>query len=97
MKKLVTDSGIVVKWCVSEFDSAQAKLIYDEYEAGNLEFLAPSLLPAEVGNIIWKKRIFQNLSEINAEDAIKIYQQVAFTLIPISLLFDDAYNNRRQI
>ncbi len=91
MKKIITDSGIVIKWCVSEFDSAQAKLIYDEYEAGRLEFLAPSLLPAEVGNIIWKKRIFQSLSEINAEDAIKIYQQVAFTLTQISLLFDDAY------
>lgn len=91
MKKLVTDSGIVIKWCVSESDSAQAKLIYDKYEEGNLEFLAPSLLPAEIGNIIWKKRVFQNLSEINAEAAIKIYQQIAFTLTPIALLFDDTF------
>lgn len=91
MKKLVTDSGIVIKWCVSESDSAQAKLIYDKYEEGNLEFLAPSLLPAEIGNIIWKKLVFQNLSEINAEAAIKIYQQIAFTLTPISLLFDDTF------
>ncbi len=91
MEKLVTDSSIVVKWCVSETDSNQAKLIYDRYENGNIEFLAPSLLPAEVGNIIWKKRIFHNLSEINAENAIKLFQQIDFTLTPISLLFDDAY------
>lgn len=91
MKKLVVDSGIVIKWCVSEFDSNQAKLIYDQYENGNLELFAPSLLHAEIGNIIWKKQVFQNLSETSVENAIKLFQQVNFTLIPISILFDDAY------
>lgn len=91
MEKLAVDSGIVIKWCVSEFDSNQAKLIYDKYQNGNLELLAPSLLHAEIGNILWKKRIFQNLSEANVENAIKLFQQVNFTLTPISVLFDDAY------
>lgn len=91
MKKLVVDSGVVIKWCVSEFDSNQAKVIYDQYENGNPGFLAPSLLHAEIGNIIWKKRVFQNLSEVNAENAVRLFQQVNFTLTPTTLLFDDAF------
>ncbi len=60
MKNLVVDSGISVKWFIEEDDSDIAQLIYDEYESGNLLFLAPDLIYAEFGNIIWKKLIFKN-------------------------------------
>lgn len=91
MKNLVTDSGVAVKWFIEEDDSDTAQLIYDEYENDNLSFLAPSLLHAKFGNIIWKKQIFQGISAVEADFAVKKLQAVSFILTPITSLFDDAY------
>ncbi len=91
MKNLVVDSGITVKWFIEEADSDTAQLIYDEYENGNLSFLAPSLIHAEYGNIIWKKHIFQGLSVDDANFAIKQFQNILFNLTPITTLFDEAF------
>ncbi|MCY7347334.1 MAG: type II toxin-antitoxin system VapC family toxin [Pyrinomonadaceae bacterium] len=91
MKNLVVDSGITVKWFVEESDSNIAQLIYDEYESGNLSLLAPDLIYAEYGNIIWKKQIFQGISATEAEFACKKFQNISFVLTPNPLLFDDAY------
>lgn len=87
----VVDSGVAVKWCVAEPDSAQANLIYDAYQYGMTELLAPDLIYAEFGNIIWKKRIFQNLSEANANAAVAVFQRINFKITPTSDLFDDAF------
>ena len=91
MKNLVVDSGITVKWYIEEDDSDIAQLIYNEYEAGNISFLAPDLIYAEFGNIIWKKQIFKNLDANEADFAISEFKKISFTLTPITLLFDDAY------
>lgn len=91
MKNLVADSGVAVKWFIEEDDSDTAQRIYDEYENGNLSLLAPGLLHAEFGNIVWKKQIFQGISADEADFAIKKFQAVSFVLTPITLLFDDAY------
>jgi predicted nucleic acid-binding protein len=87
----VVDSGLAVKWCVAEADSAQANLIYDAYQYGTIDLLAPDLIYAEFGNIIWKKRRFQNLSEANANAAIAIFQKINFKVTPTIDLFDAAF------
>ncbi len=91
MKNLVVDSGISVKWFIEEDDSDIAQLIYDEYESGNLLFLAPDLIYAEFGNIIWKKLIFKNLDPQEANFAIQKFKKISFTLTPITALFDEAF------
>ncbi|MGI8788365.1 MAG: type II toxin-antitoxin system VapC family toxin [Pyrinomonadaceae bacterium] len=90
MEKLVVDSGIAVKWFASEEDSAQALLIYDEFERENVELLAPDLIYAEYGNIIWKKQIFQGLEQADAKIAIREIKKVSFVITPTILLFDEA-------
>jgi len=92
MKNLVVDSGIAVKWFIQEEDSDIAQLILDEYKSENLSFLAPDLIYAEFGNIIWKKQIFQNLDANDAGFAIQEFKKISFTLTPITLLFDAAFN-----
>ena len=87
----VVDSGLVVKWFVPEHDSAQANLIYDAYQKGFIELLAPDLIYAEFGNIIWKKRLFQNLSETNCDAAIALFQKINFKITPTSNLFDETF------
>ncbi len=91
MTEIVVDSGITVKWFVSEPDSIQARLIYDEYENGNIELLAPDLLYIEFGNIIWKKQVLQGFDKTDAEFAIEQFKKLTFTLTPTSFLFDDAF------
>ncbi len=59
MDNLVVDSSVAVKWFVVEPYSTEARLILDAYQNGVLSLLAPDLINAEFGNIIWKKHIFQ--------------------------------------
>jgi predicted nucleic acid-binding protein len=87
----VVDSGLAVKWCVAEPDSAQANLIYDAYQYGMIELLAPDLIYAEFGNVIWKKRLFQNLSEENGNAALAVFQKINFKITTTADLFDDAF------
>lgn len=55
MPNLVIDSGVAIKWFVTEPYTAEARRILDGYRSDDLTFLAPDLIYAEVGNIAWKK------------------------------------------
>lgn len=90
-KKLVVDSSVVIKWFVAEPYSSQAHLILNEYKNGNLDLLAPDLLNAEIGNIVWKKQIFQGLAASDGQQIINLFQSLKFYLMPTSVLLDDAY------
>jgi predicted nucleic acid-binding protein len=61
--KVVVDSSVVIKWFVEEPYVVEAHRILEAYETGTLLLLAPDLLYAEVGNIIWKKHRFQGLGD----------------------------------
>ena len=50
-RRLVVDASVVVKWYVPEVDSEVAGAIL----RGDAELLAPELLLAEMGNLLWKK------------------------------------------
>ena len=92
MKDLVVDSSVSIKWFVAEDDSPKALQILKDYRSGSFSFLAPDLIYAEFGNIIWKKQIFQNLDPNDVAFAIREFKKISFTLTPITLLFDAAFN-----
>jgi predicted nucleic acid-binding protein len=91
MKKLVVDSGVSVKWFIKEEYSTEARIILDEYEKGQTEFLAPDLIYSEFGNIIWKKHIFQDLPLAEADSTLADFKQISFILIPTISLFDATF------
>jgi len=91
MKDLVIDSSISVKWFIEEDNSDIAQIILDEYESKNISFLAPNLIYAEFGNIVWKKQVFQGLDALDADRAVQKFKRISFTLTPVTVLFDDAY------
>lgn len=64
MKPVVVDASVVAKWFISEVHSDAALRLLD----GEDELIAPDLLYAELGNILWKK---QRRGELQAEQAIK--------------------------
>jgi predicted nucleic acid-binding protein len=92
MTSLVVDSSVVIKWFDAEPYAAEAERILLAYEQGTLTLLAPDLLLAEVGNIIWKKHtLLKRWSAVEAEEALATFQALTFTLRPSTTLLDDAY------
>jgi predicted nucleic acid-binding protein len=86
------DSSVAIKWFVPQPYSIKALEILNEYRDGSLSLLAPDLIYAEVGNIIWKLHRFQDLSDPDAQAILKAFQLVTFVVTPSASLLDDAYH-----
>jgi predicted nucleic acid-binding protein len=92
MAPIVIDSSVVIKWFDAEPYAAEAERILVAYEQGTLTLLAPDLLLAEVGNILWKKQtLMHRWTPTEAEEALAKFQALTFTLTPTSVLLNDAY------
>ena len=91
MEDYVIDSSVAVKWFVFENDSPTAIKILESYKRNEIKFLAPDLIYAEFGNIIWKKQVFQSFSSADANFALQEIQKLAISVTPATDLFDDAY------
>ena len=88
---LVVDSNIAVKWYIAEEYSERSRSILDDYLAGILELLAPDLIYSEFGNIVWKKQVFQGLSETDAYAAVEAFCVLPVRITPAVDLLVDAY------
>lgn len=101
VRKVVVDSSVVIKWYVPQPYSLEAREILKAYQNGSLLLLAPDLIYAEVGNIIWKIQRFQGLSNTDAQDILNAFQLIAFELTPAASLLNDAYylaiNHQRSV
>ena len=91
MDKVVVDSSVVIKGFVAEPYSSEARRLLNEYEMGTLALLAPDLLYAEIGNIVWKKQRFQGLAASDARSIIEAFRMLTFSLTSSATLLDDAY------
>jgi predicted nucleic acid-binding protein len=91
MDKLVVDSSVAVKWVVPEPHSAEARRILDAYLAGSLTLLAPDIIGAEIGNIAWKKHLFQGMPVADAENIVAFFRTVHFQLTPTGVLLEEAF------
>jgi predicted nucleic acid-binding protein len=91
MDTIVVDSSVAIKWFVVELYSVEAHYILEEYQAGTLTLLAPDLLYAEVGNIVWKKHRFQGLAAEDAEEVLAAFRLVTFMATSCVALLEEAY------
>ncbi len=91
MDNLIVDSSVAVKWFVVEPYSTEARRILDAYQNGSLSFLAPDLINAEFGNIVWKKHLFQGLDAADAQDVLDKFRRLQFEFTPTAELLEDAY------
>jgi len=74
--RVVVDASVVVKWFLPEDRSADARTwLTEEYE-----LLAPDLLWAELGNVLWKK---QRRGELDHRTATRCLRDLA--RVPIAL------------
>ena len=56
-----------------------------------MQLVAPDLLVAEIGNIVWKKHRLQGLSLADAQLIIDGFRAVQFPLVPMADLLNDAF------
>ena len=62
----------------------------NEYQSGTLSLLAPDLLYAEVGNVVWKKQRFQGMAAADAYLIIEAFRMLTFSLTSSATLLDEA-------
>ncbi|MDI7275098.1 MAG: type II toxin-antitoxin system VapC family toxin [Anaerolineae bacterium] len=89
--RLVVDSGVVIKWFVAEPFTDQAHEIPASYESGALSLLAPDLLFAEVGNVVWKKQRLQGLTAADAQLIIRGVLSLGIDVTPCASLLTAAH------
>jgi predicted nucleic acid-binding protein len=91
MAKVVIDSSVAIKWFLPETLSEPAGRILSAHEDGSLLLLAPDLLYAEVGNILWKKERSQVLEGVEARRVLEAFHTLRFQLTSNSVLLTEAY------
>ena len=86
MTRLVVDASVAIKWVLKEDDSTSARRIVDQ-----AELLAPDLLWAELGNVLWRRQRVGELSPADARDmlltlrAFPVRTYALFPLLPLAL------------
>lgn len=91
MTQLVVDTSVVVKWFIAEVNSAEALRIYSKFQTGEMTLLAPDLIHAEVGNVIWRKQMFEGMTPSDAQIILADFQSVRIKLTSDANLLDEAY------
>ncbi|HEX9989993.1 MAG TPA: type II toxin-antitoxin system VapC family toxin [Chloroflexia bacterium] len=89
--KLVVDSSVAVKWFISELNSTEARRMLVDAQVGTLTLLAPDLIYAEVGNVVWRNHIKQGMAVSLAQTVITEFQEVEILLVPTKDLLTEAY------
>lgn len=89
--KIVVDSSVAIKWFIPQSYSVQANQILSAYEANKLILIAPDLIYAEMGNIVWKIQRFQSLNYEDAQNIIDLFQKIQINIISANELLKDAY------
>lgn len=92
MDILVVDSSVAVKWFIPEIYTDRARKIYSRYQNGDIGLIAPDFIHAEVGNIVWRKQIFEGMSAADAEAVIANFQAIGIDLASSADLLPSAYS-----
>ena len=91
MEKVVIDSSVAIKWFIAEPYSSVAHCVLEGYQLGALTFLAPDLIYAEVGNVVWKKHIHQGLTSIDAQLVLDTFRSMPLVVTSTAELLGEAY------
>ena len=87
MKRVVVDASVGIKWFIPEVHEHDALKLIER----NVELLAPDLIYAEIGNILWKK---WRQGEIDAEDVLGLihdFKAVNLNIHETGMLMEKAW------
>ena len=82
----VVDASIAVKWLLPEIHSGAARRIL----GGRHELVAPDLIWAEAGNVLWKRVRSGTVSTDDAQALLRDLRRFPITTLPLSSLVESA-------
>lgn len=89
---VVVDASVAVKWVVVEPYSDLAERLYNESFAANRLPVAPTLLPNEVTNAVYRQLRRGNLTEQTADAALARFARLRYRLLAPPGLTGQAYS-----
>ena len=87
MKAIVVDASVAIKWFIPEVHAISATRLLHT----NLQFIAPDLIFAEVGNILWKKYRSKELTLDTASAILDDFKRLPFNSHENESLLDAAW------
>lgn len=86
MSGVVVDGSVAVKWFIPEDLTERATALLE----GPVELLAPDLLFAEAGDILWKKVARGEIGPRDARDVLAALVRLPLSIVPSSALVEAA-------
>lgn len=83
---VVVDASVALKWVVPEAGSEAAQAL----RAGDAHLIAPTLVMAEIGNVLWKKTMRKEISRGEAVSALRLATSHLAEFIPLDDLRETA-------
>jgi predicted nucleic acid-binding protein len=97
MTRYVVDASVVAKWFIPEVHSDAALRILEDAA----DLLAPDLLVAELGNVLWKKVRLGELRALEGREILAAFEAAPLRIHPSSplleLAFEIAITTRRSV
>ena len=93
MKICVVDASVAAKWLLpaaGEDLLDQANRLAGLHVRRELQLLAPDLIEAEIGNVLWKAVRRNRISRTEAGNSLRNFAALAIQVIPTSDLLDQA-------
>jgi predicted nucleic acid-binding protein len=87
LKTVVVDASVAIKWFIPEIHAIEATHLLHK----NLKLLAPDLIFAEVGSILWKKCRLKELTLNIASAILDDFKKLPFDIYESEVLLDAAW------
>lgn len=88
---IVIDSSVIIKWFFLESLSEKALVIRQDWLSAKIDLMAPDLLFAEVGNIVWKKHRLGIITEQEGRDILSDLLAFNLLTVPTEMILPLAY------
>jgi predicted nucleic acid-binding protein len=78
MSRYVVDASVAIKWYLPEIHDSEAQRLL----SGGHDLLAPDLLFAEVGNILWKRVRAEQMTDMEAQTILQSLGDLPLLVVP---------------
>ncbi len=88
MTTCVVDASVAAKWLLpaaGETLRDEANHLLERYVERDLQLLAPDLIGAEIGNVLWKAVRRNRISAANAETSLRRFTELSIPALQISI------------
>ncbi len=94
MTTCVVDACVAAKWVLPAAGEGlldQANRLLERHVKRDLQLLAPALIEAEIGNVLWKAVRRKRIGQAQAENSLRRFTELGIQTIPTFELLDRAF------